>query len=578
MALDEVSLERLAGSVTTEMVDAGHVLMTEGDASNDAYIVITGRLEVRASDAAGNELTVGELGPGDIVGEMALLTGAPRSATVQALRDTLLVHLTRAACLRIARMEPHFMIDLARVLVAPLDRSIHDRTPLRARSVVCIIPAGMDGDHRGFVDGFATALRSRMSVAVVGREDVKDVVGPAKPLDAVVSFLQRTESMHDVTLLVADELGDAWTQLCARETDVILLVGTASGLKVLSDAERTLRGLRTEDVNLRSHLVIMHDGASPSHTRKLLEMRDVERHHHVRLDDKADLARLARIVMGTSVGLVLSGGGARGFAHFGVIRALVEAGVPIDHIGGSSIGASVGADYAMGWDWDVLVANERYVTLGQGRLIDYTLPVLAMGRGGRLTSGIRKEFGDSDIADLWFDSFCVSTDLTAGESRVHTTGPVWRTVRASVAIPGIFPPIRADDGHVLVDGGVLDNLPVDTMRAIFKPGTVIAVDLGRSAALQASDLPEDGVVSGWQVAASRFHPRHRTPELPGIMELLSASSSVTGRHQADRADRLLSPPVHTYGVLDFAANERIIDIGYRHTREALKTWEPLPGV
>ena len=418
--LDEVSLERLAGSVTTEMVDTGHVLMTEGDASNDAYIVITGRLEVRASDAAGNELTVGELGPGDIVGEMALLTGAPRSATVQALRDTLLVHLTRAACLRIARMEPHFMIDLARVLVARLDRSIHDRTPLRARSVVCIIPAGMDGDHRGFVDGFAAALRSRMSVAVVGREDVKDVVGPAKPLDAVVSFLQRTESMHDVTLLVGDELGDAWTQLCARQTDVILLVGTASGLKVLSDAERTLRGLRTEDVNLRSHLVIMHDGASPSHTRKLLEMRDVERHHHVRLDDKADLARLARIVMGTSVGLVLSGGGARGFAHFGVIRALVEAGVPIDHIGGSSIGASVGADYAMGWDWDVLVANERYVTLGQGRLIDYTLPVLAMGRGGRLTSGIRKVFGDSDIADLWFDFFCVSTDLTAGESRACT--------------------------------------------------------------------------------------------------------------------------------------------------------------
>ena len=182
------------------------------------------------------------------------------------------------------------------------------------------------------------------------------------------------------------------------------------------------------------------------------------------------------------------------------------------------------------------------------------------------------------VKDRIYPETLNTADLTAGESRVHTTGPVWRTVRASVAIPGIFPPIRADDGHVLVDGGVLDNLPVDTMRATFTPGTVIAVDLGRSSALQASDLPEDGVVSGWQVAASRFRPRHRTRELPGIMELLSATSSVTGRHQADHADRLLSPPVHTYGVLDFAANERIIDIGYRHTRDALKTWQPLPGV
>lgn len=575
--LDDVSLERLAESATTEVVEAGHVLMAEGDIASDAYIVITGRLEVRASDTAGNQSVVGELGPGDVVGEMALLTGAPRSATVRALRDALLIRLARADCLRVVRDDPRVLIDLARTLVTRLDRSIHERRPVRARSVICIIPAGEGGDHLRFVDEFSAALRSGISVGVVGRDDVSDLVGDAKPLDALMSFLQRAESSHDLTVLVGDEHGDAWTTLCARQADVVLLVGTASGLAAWNDAERALEDLRSEDVNLRSHLVIVHDGAPPTHTRRLLEMRSVDRHHHVRIDNQADLARVARIVTGTSVGLVLSGGGARGFAHLGAIRALTEAGVPIDHIGGTSIGASVGAAYAMGWDWDTMVANEKYVTVGQGKLVDLTLPVLALGRGGRLTSGIRKVFGASEMADLWFDFFCVSTDLTVGESRVHTTGPVWQAVRASVGIPGIFPPLRADDGHVLVDGSVLDNLPVDTMRAICTPATVIAVDLRGSAALQASDLPDDGVVSGWKVGASRLRPGRRAPELPGIIELISAASSVAGRHESNHADRLLSPPVQSYGVLDFAANERIIDVGYRHVRDALETWETLPG-
>lgn len=575
--LDEMSLKRLAESATTEVVEARHVLIAEGDLASDAYIVVTGRLEVRVSDDAGNRSVVGELGPGDVVGEMALLTGAPRSATVRALRDSLLIRLARADCIRIAREEPSVLIDLARTLVARLDRSIHERRPVRARSVVCIIPAGEGGDHRRLADGFAAALRSGMSVAVVGRDDVTDVDGDAATLDALVSFLQRAESNHDLTLLVGDDHGDAWTRLCARQADVILLVGTASGLKAWNDAERTLEELRSEDVNLSSHLVIVHDVPSPTNTRQLLEMRSVDRHHHVRINNQADVARVARIVMGTSVGLVLSGGGARGFAHLGAIRALVEAGVPIDHIGGTSIGASVAAAYAMGWDWDTMVANEQYVTVGQGKLVDLTLPVLALGRGGRLTSGIRKVFGACDIADLWFDFFCVSTDLTAGESRVHTTGPVWQAVRSSVAIPGIFPPVQADDGHVLVDGSVLDNLPVDTMRATCKAGTVIAVDLRGSVALPAADLPHSGIVSGWQVGASRLRPRRRSPELPGIIELMSATSSVAGRHSGDHADRLLSPPVQGYGVLDFASNERIIDIGYRHVRDAVEKWEPLPG-
>jgi predicted acylesterase/phospholipase RssA len=175
---------------------------------------------------------------------------------------------------------------------------------------------------------------------------------------------------------------------------------------------------------------------------------------------------------------------------------MTVAGIPIDHVGGTSFGSSVAAALAIGWEWDKMLELGRWAMTDHGSLIDFSVPVVAFANGERLTSRIREAFGTTCIEDLWMDFFCMSTDLTRGDSYVHRTGPVWRAVRSSIAIPGILPPVRSPEGHVLVDGGVLNNLPTDVMRDEFDPMTIIAVDLRADVDIPAGDLGTDGSCPG----------------------------------------------------------------------------------
>ena len=330
----------------------------------------------------------------------------------------------------------------------------------------------------------------------------------------------------------------------------------------------------TDDVNdgRATHLVMLHDDQDPLDTADILERRSVDRYHHLRSGNRADLESLARVLTRSTVGLVLGGGGARGFAHIGVIRALSEAGVAIDHVGGTSIGSAMAAGYAMGWESDKVMDVMRWATVDRGSLIDFSFPSVALARGERLTEGLREAVGSVQIEDLWTDFFCVSTDLSRSESYIHRTGSVWKAMRASIAIPGILPPVRSPEGHVLVDGGVLNNLPTDVMRNRFGPKTVIAVDLRADIDIPASDLGDDGIVSGWRVLGRRIAPWKESMEVPRMLDILARSTAVTGSDNAHLADLVFRPSVDEFGILDFASYERIVAAGYEHAVEVLEAW------
>src|SRR5690606_12446049 len=158
------------------------------------------------------------------------------------------------------------------------------------------------------------------------------------------------------------------------------------------------------------------------------------------------------------------GGGARGYAHLGVLRALEARGVPVDVVGGTSMGALLGAGIAL--DRDSAELTERALTIAAKRspLIDFTLPFAAAATGGKVTRLLQRECGDARIEDLWRPYFCMATNLTRAESQVIDRGFAWEAVRASIAIPGLFPPFLRDGSDVLVDGGVMNGLPADVMR------------------------------------------------------------------------------------------------------------------
>ena len=568
--IDDAALRRVAEAASIALLRAGETLVEEGDPGTDAFIVIAGRLEIETATASGGSRVVNHLGPGDVVGEMALLTEEPRSASVRARRDSALMRVASDDFRRIVIDHPGALLDVTKTVMARLNRAIHDQRPERMRSVIAILPAGGRPAHYEFAGSFAAELGSGR-VTTVTAETVRTELGEDANPGQIAQHLHHIEDRNDFVVLIGEAGNPAWSRLCRRQSDLTLRVGYADALRAVGDYEDDLE---PDDLDgSPSELVLVHDATSPQGTAEILAARSTERHHHVRNRSSEDVARVARIVRGESTGVVFGGGGARGFAHLGVLKAMIELGIPIDHVGGSSIGASVAAGVALGLDWDEMVTAAKGVTFENGSIVDSTLPAVAVARGRRLVDGIRDGYGEADIRDLWMDFYCVSADLTDGTIYEHRSGPVWKAVRSSVAIPGLFPPMRSDDGHVLVDGGVLDNVPTSSMHSLYAPNSVIAVDLRAPSTIPSDDLTNDGAISGWRVARHRWLPWEERLATPGIIETLIAASTVSGSAHHNDADLVIRPPVEDFGFMDFAASDQIIEAGYRHGLEVLDGWQ-----
>jgi NTE family protein/lysophospholipid hydrolase len=283
----------------------------------------------------------------------------------------------------------------------------------------------------------------------------------------------------------------------------------------------------------------------------------------VRWDTPEDFARLARSLAERAVGLVLGGGGARCFAQIGVIRALRECGIPIDSVGGTSMGAIVAAACAMGWDHAAMVRLARRAFVESKSFLEYTLPMISFIRGRRLDRVSREIFGDTQVEDLWIPQFSVSSNLTTTEPIVHRRGPVWKAVRASGSLPGVLPPVLAGR-HLLVDGGVLNNLPGDVMRAR-SGGPLIVVDVAPEEDLHAEC---DCVPSPWWMLWKRLRSGRGGAGMPGIFDIMIRATLLSSIRAAKamrkEADLYLHPPVQCYGMLQFDAIEQIVETGYQY--------------
>ena len=291
----------------------------------------------------------------------------------------------------------------------------------------------------------------------------------------------------------------------------------------------------------------------------------MSRHYHVRVDSAADYRRAARLLAKRAIGLVLGGGGARGFAHVGVVRALRELGVPVDVVGGTSAGALFAAFVALGLDTDAMLASGLNVA---SSLLDPTVPLVSLASGSAFARSLRESLGDKLIEDLWIPFHCVSTNMTRAEIKVHDRGSLFLAVLASNTAPGIYPPLPID-GELHVDGGILNNVPADVMGECVGDGQVIAVDV--SPPVDFGLRPAYGVgLSGWRVLWNKLNPFAPPLGAPGIVTTLlrvSELSSIVHQRRSlpALAGLYLRPPTERFTIMDHKRGAEIADVAYAAT-------------
>jgi predicted acylesterase/phospholipase RssA/CRP-like cAMP-binding protein len=580
-ALDEATRLELAGQLEPVAVASGQVIFRQGDAGDGLYLVVSGRLRVSVA-ADGPDRMLYDVGRGAIVGEMALLTDRPRAATVSAVRDSDLLLLRVSSFTSLLERSPALVAGMIRLLVDRLlavDRLLVVDRPVPAPGgrTIAVACAGRNARAAALVAGQMVAQLARAgSVFRVDAEVVARQLGPnaaqrspGHPGRAeLIGWLHEIERAHDRVIYQPDADDTAWSRLCLSQSDVVLLVASATDDPSIGAVEA--RALATS--SLRCELALLHP-AHPSAAVRWLEGRPVADHHHLRADRPGDVARLARMITGTGCGLVLGGGGARGLAHLGVIRALEEAGVPIDVVGGTSIGAIMAALCARGLDDSERVRRVMTIARTGRRLVTPTLPLIAFSAGRRVDQILTEHLTSVPIEDLPLRFFCVSASLTRAEAVIHERGPLWTAVRASLALPGIYPPVYAD-GDLLIDGAAVDNLPVDVMRHRVGAGSIVAVDVS-SEVEPLAVAPYGPGLSGWRVLGRRLHPFTPPHPVPGIAEILNRSTGLSQvRHRRaalddDRVDLLLSPPVARLRSLDFKGGIALIESAYRYAADAL---------
>lgn len=547
----------------------GEALIRQGDAADGLYLVASGRLQVVLVNEDGAELVIGELTRGDLAGEMALLTDNPRSATVVALRDSHLFFLSTDAFSRIVQAHPRALRVVSGALIDKLMGTIR-RGPVTspARSIV-VVPLDASEDVRALPERLVAALGVHLDVfPVVRSADASTALGADSSLLSRAMWADQLEAAHGAVTYVTDAEPTPWTRECLERADLVLVAASARGDRSIRPVEHALAS--QGPTRPRTELVLLHDPSTPTPrgTREWLATRDVDRHHHIRVDRVGDYERVARLLAGRAVGVVFSGGGARGIAHVGAYRALQAIGLPIDATAGASIGAIVAGAVARGDSPDELAAQLRAAVVERSP-VDFTFPTVSFASGGRVTQSIRDGAQELDCEDTWRSFLCVSTNLTRGALEVHTRGPGWAAVRSSFSIPGLFPPMCNEAGDLLVDGGVLDNMPVGPLRAQHSGITVLAFDVGTRREFIASGLPPTGVVSGWRFLAVNLRDR-KFDNLTSLPRVLMRLTELGSLGDEDRGDYYIRPSLEGVSLLDFKRFDDLVAIGERDATVALE--------
>lgn len=575
-------LKDLAQAFKVVYVSGGETVIYQLDPADSLYIVLYGRLRAVRKLPEGKEDIVGEIGKGEVVGEIGLLSETVRVATVRATRDSVLLKLEKEAFYSFVKKYPEIMIEITKVCIQRLiieKKALQEGNTIRT---ITLIPAGQNPLFSQFALAFVQEL-SRVAptlhlntTTIDGQygKNASQIMFESDQNAGLASYLQTQESDFRYIVYEADSRLTPWTQRCLRQADHILLVGLHNREPGVNSIELEL--LASQQKNpITSSLVLLHKtNIRPTETLIWLKDRPVHNHFHVQLDSRAHLAKLIRYVTGHALSLVLSGGGVRGLAHIGILKALEELKIPIDMIGGCSMGALVGGTYAMGYDYQAAYAAVKDHLIPCMRKFDYTLPITSLVRGKAVVNALKAVFNELQTEDLWEKFFCVSTDLSKGTLNVHDHGLLWKSIRASFSLPAFFPPVQYEN-NLCVDGAIINNLPVDIMRQRINGGKILAVRLVSDTQHISYDSWGDWLSFWYTIKHLPATFRH-SPTIPNIGEIIIASTMLSSnqyeKNMAKQANHCLELHLGQFGFLEYKSFDKIITAGYEAALPQLSKW------
>lgn len=561
--LDEEHISHILAVARQIEFEPGQYVFKQGEVGSAFYIVLSGRF--RALENAGNSIYIlGDISTGEPIGEFSLFTKEPHSASVVALRRSTLLCIDAEQYLSIVQEFPLIANTLTKLIIERLRHNAHQRKKDAAPKNIAVVNLQPNND----VSAFTSAIEQQFGCMGLGITIYDQQTHTEDNNQAIFDSMEKNEGLN---FLSCDAAHIEWAKECITYCDLIIVATSFYEDSSLYEIEKKLNLYADNLMNKKIYLLFLHpeNAAMPRQTNKWFTDRSVELHLHIRKNNLADVRRFCRIVTHQAIGLVLGGGGARGFAHVGVVKALQEAGLEFDFVGGTSAGAiySVALSYA---DFDLekvmgycKMAAERKLTSN-----DITLPFVSLMSGRKMRKFLAEIFGDACMEDLWINCYCVSTNFTEAAVQVHEKGLASLQIEASIAIPGVFPPVIINK-HLHVDGGVVDNLPVEAMHK--KPVQhIIAVSLSaeNTTLIELSKIP-----GSWQIFWDKLRGRKKSG-LPGLSSILINSITINSRHKLEASKPgtsiFLELDLKDYKFLEWGRWQQIVQKGYEQTKQYLQ--------
>jgi NTE family protein len=572
-ALSTEDIRKLARIGRFIEVSRGELLVRQGERADALYYVLNGRFAV---EVEGRKGAINEIRRGEPIGEIAFFRGGTRTANVRAKRDSLVLAFDQNQMDELSRSAPRFTRSIISSLADRLAHAtprIGDRRLFQPPETIAVVCAGHSAPQPELVRQMAATLGVFGKTILVDAGDVPQRFCPplvADPHD-ITGWIEALEDESAFVLVDVTGMDDGLKRHLLPVMDCVLLVADASGSTALSAIEDFVLA-RCSDCDIR--LVLLHATSAPVHvgTAAWLAGRPVSMHHHVARENAADIARLARFLTGNAIGFVASGGGAVCAAQVGVYKTFREQGIGFDIFGGTSAGSAMAAAFAYGLDAEEIDRRIGDIFLTRKAMGRFTIPRYSLFDHHPFDAALRAHFGETCIEDLHLPYFALSTNLSTGEEYVHRTGKVWQAIRASGAIPGLLPPFYTEKGEMLVDGCLLDNVPLRIMHR-FSAGSNVVVAF-RMASADYFNVKYEELPGRWQLASAlpNLLRGGALPNAPGIAEVLTRAITLSPDTELSSSDRdiVIVPPIaQGIGIMSWDRHTELMESACVHTRARL---------